>query len=69
MAIRWPTGIVISVHKRSVTGFRPPARRNKRVHSAPDRVVDGGDDVIVLGRYGSTIKQGGASLDFRSCHA
>ena len=37
--------------------------------AAPDRFVDGGDDVIVLGRCGSTMKQGGASLDSRSCHA
>ena len=37
--------------------------------AAPDRFVDFGDDVIVLGRCGSTMKQGGASLDSRSCHA
>ena len=29
----------------------------------PDRFVDGGDDVIVLGRYGGTMKQGGAKPD------
>ena len=34
----------------------------------PDRFVDGGDDVIVLGRYGGTMKQGGAKLDAPFCH-
>ena len=29
----------------------------------PDHFVDGGDDVIVLGRYGGTMRQGGAKLD------
>jgi ketosteroid isomerase-like protein len=36
--------------------------------AAPDRFVDGGDDVIVLGRYGGTMKQGGALLDAPYCH-
>lgn len=36
--------------------------------AAPDRFVDGGDDVIVLGRYGGTMKQGGAKLDAEFCH-
>jgi ketosteroid isomerase-like protein len=36
--------------------------------AAPDRFVDGGDDVIVLGRYGGTMKAGGASLDAPYCH-
>ena len=34
----------------------------------PDRFVDGGDDVIVLGRYGGTMKQGGAKMDAPFCH-
>ena len=34
----------------------------------PDRFVDGGDDVIVLGRYGGTMKHDGAKLDAPFCH-
>lgn len=34
-----------------------------------DRFVDGGDDVIVLGRYGGTMKDGGGKLDAPFCHA
>ncbi|MES2523472.1 MAG: nuclear transport factor 2 family protein [Gemmatimonadota bacterium] len=37
--------------------------------AAPDRFVDGGDDVIVLGRYGGTMKSSGATLDAPFCHA
>ncbi|HYW31741.1 MAG TPA: nuclear transport factor 2 family protein [Gemmatimonas sp.] len=37
--------------------------------AVPDRYVDGGDDVIVLGRYGGTMKAGGAILDAPFCHA
>jgi len=33
-----------------------------------DRFVDGGDDVIVLGRYTGTMKKGGATLDAQFCH-
>src|SRR3954463_9870296 len=36
---------------------------------APDRFVDGGDDVVVFGRYGGTIKHSGAKLDAPFCHA
>ena len=36
--------------------------------AVPDRFVDGGDDVIVLGRYGGTMKHGGAALDAPFCH-
>lgn len=36
--------------------------------AAPDRFVDGGADIIVLGRYGGTMKQGGAKLDAEFCH-
>ena len=37
--------------------------------AAPDRFVDGGDDdVIVLGRYGGTMKHSGAKLDAAFCH-
>lgn len=31
--------------------------------SAPDRFVDGGDDIIVLGHHGGTMKHSGAKLD------
>ena len=34
----------------------------------PDRFVDGGDDVVVLGRYGGTMKHSGALLDAEFCH-
>ena len=36
--------------------------------AAPDRFVDGGDDVIVLGRYGGTMKHNGDTLDAPFCH-
>lgn len=36
---------------------------------APDRFVDGGDDVIVFGRYSGTMKHSGAKLDAPFCHA
>ena len=35
---------------------------------APHRFVDGGDDVVVLGRYTGTMKQSGANLDAPFCH-
>ena len=34
----------------------------------PGRFVDGGDDVIVLGRYGGAMKHTGAKLDAPFCH-
>jgi uncharacterized protein len=37
--------------------------------AVPDRIIDGGDDVIVLGRYGGTMKQDGATLSAPFCHA
>jgi ketosteroid isomerase-like protein len=37
--------------------------------AVPDRFVDGGtDDVIVLGRYGGTMKHSGAAVDAEFCH-
>jgi len=37
--------------------------------AVPDRFVDGGaNDVIVLGRYGGTMKHSGAKLDAEFCH-
>ena len=36
--------------------------------AVPDRFVDGGDDVIVFGRYGGTMKHSGAMLDAEFCH-
>ena len=37
--------------------------------AVPDRFVDGGDDVVVFGRYGGTMKHSGAILDAAFCHA
>lgn len=36
--------------------------------AVPDRYVDGGDHVIVLGRYGGTVKHSGAAIDAQFCH-
>ena len=36
---------------------------------APDRFVDGGDDVVVFGRYSGIMKDSGAKLDAPFCHA
>ncbi len=36
--------------------------------AAPDRFIDGGDDVLVLGHYGGTMKHSGAALDAPFCH-
>lgn len=36
--------------------------------AVPDRFVDGGDDVVVLGRYGGTMKHSGATLDAPFSH-
>ena len=36
--------------------------------AAPTTFIDGGDHVVVLGRYGGTIKAGGAALDAQYCH-
>lgn len=36
--------------------------------ATPDRFVDGGDDVIVLGRYSGTMKHNGARIDAQFCH-
>jgi ketosteroid isomerase-like protein len=35
---------------------------------APDRFIDGGNDVVVLGRYSGTMKHSGATLDAPFCH-
>lgn len=36
--------------------------------AVPDQFVDGGDDVIVIGRYGGTMKHNGAKLNAEFCH-
>lgn len=36
--------------------------------AVPATIVDGGDHVIVMGRYGGTAKAGGAMLDAQYCH-
>ena len=35
---------------------------------APSTYIDGGDQVVVVGRYGGTMKAGGATLDCPFCH-
>ena len=35
---------------------------------APVRFVDGGDDIVVFGRYGGTMKHSGVTLDAPFCH-
>jgi uncharacterized protein len=34
----------------------------------PRTLIDGGDYVVALGRYGGTMKKGGATLDAPFCH-
>lgn len=34
----------------------------------PDTFIDGGDDVVVVGRYGGTMKASGARMDAPFCH-
>jgi hypothetical protein len=36
--------------------------------AVPTIFIDGGDHVVVLGRYGGTMKNGGATLDSPFCH-
>jgi ketosteroid isomerase-like protein len=36
--------------------------------AVPGTFIDGGDQVVVLGRYGGTMKRGGAPLDAPFCH-
>jgi ketosteroid isomerase-like protein len=36
--------------------------------ATPDRFVESGDEVIVLGRYGGTMKHNGGKLDAPFCH-
>ena len=36
--------------------------------AVPDTFIDGGDHVVVLGRYGGVMKAGGAKLDAPFCH-
>lgn len=35
---------------------------------APSTFIDGGEHVVVVGRYGGTMKAGGATLDCPFCH-
>lgn len=35
---------------------------------APSTFIDGGDHVVVIGRYGGAMKKGGAPLDSQFCH-
>ena len=36
--------------------------------AVPSTFIDGGDNVVVTGRYGGTMKAGGAKLDSPFCH-
>jgi uncharacterized protein len=36
--------------------------------AVPSTFIDGGDHVVVVGRYGGTMKAGGAKLDAPFCH-
>jgi ketosteroid isomerase-like protein len=36
--------------------------------AVPGTFIDGGDHIVVLGRYGGTMKDGGATLDSPFCH-
>lgn len=36
--------------------------------ATPSTFIDGGEHVVVLGRYGGTMKAGGATLDSPFCH-
>ena len=36
--------------------------------AVPSTFIDGGDHVVVLGRYGGTMKESGAALDAAFCH-
>ena len=36
--------------------------------AVPSTFIDGGDHVVVLGRYGGTAKRSGATLDAQFCH-
>lgn len=36
--------------------------------AVPATFIDGGDHVVVLGRYGGTMKAGGGTLDAQFCH-
>ena len=36
--------------------------------AVPTTIIDGGDHIVVLGRYRGTIKAGGAALDAQYCH-
>ena len=36
--------------------------------AVPGTFIDGGDHIVVLGRYGGKIKAGGATLDAPFCH-
>jgi ketosteroid isomerase-like protein len=36
--------------------------------AAPATIIDGGEHVVVLGRYRGTLKAGGATLDAQFCH-
>lgn len=36
--------------------------------AVPDKIIDGGNHVVALGRYGGTVKASGERLDCQFCH-
>ena len=44
------------------------AGRDRQLHRCASTFIDGGDHVVVLGRYGGTMKDGGATLSSPFCH-
>jgi len=63
---RWLTATRTSAHKPWAKGCSAAAIDS--FTAAPENFVDGGNDVIVLGRYGGTMKHSGAKLDAPFCH-
>ena len=48
--------------------FGPLMAAIENFTAVPGTYIDGGDHVVVLGRYGGTMKAGGATLDAPFCH-
>ena len=48
--------------------FAPVLAAIENFTAVPSTFIDGGDHVVVLGRYGGTTKQSGAPFDSPFCH-
>lgn len=48
--------------------FAPLLAAVESFTAVPHTFIDGGDHIVVLGRYGGTMKHGGATLDAPFCH-